>query len=257
METYDLSILVPGIRINNWKRLYDSIVDAFSGKFELIFVGPYDIPAELQNIQNVKYIKDWGSPMRCQQIGLIKSRGQHIFWAADDAVFVKNSIDNAFNLLKNRDYHEIVIGKYTESENPREWMLTRDYYIIGNHHIVTKYIPSHWYLFMVGLVNREYAVDLGGWDCRFEATAMGHIDFGIRAQRDGANCILGDVMLKCGHMPADTGDHGPIHYRQTEHDEPLFNSIYTSESALSRTVIDKNSWENCPSVWKPRFGDKI
>ena len=61
---YQLSCLVPGIRTKNWLRLYHSISTAFMFSWEIIFVGPYDLPEELKGFDNVKYIKDFGSPIR-------------------------------------------------------------------------------------------------------------------------------------------------------------------------------------------------
>jgi len=37
---YKLSILLPGIRVDRWVKLYESIEKSFSGSWEIIFVGP-------------------------------------------------------------------------------------------------------------------------------------------------------------------------------------------------------------------------
>ena len=57
---YDLSVCVPSIRKENWKRLYDSIVESIGDHtFELILCGPYsDLTDYLESKKNEREIID-------------------------------------------------------------------------------------------------------------------------------------------------------------------------------------------------------
>ena len=90
-----LSIILPGIRTHNWKSFYNSILDSFSQSFELIIISPYDLPEDLQEYDNIKIIKDYGSPSRCQQIGLEHCEGEFVTWGADDGEFLSGALDGA------------------------------------------------------------------------------------------------------------------------------------------------------------------
>jgi len=68
-----LSVILPGIRKANWEEFYKSVNRSFSDSFEIVIVSPYDLPENLKNYDNIKIIKDFGSPSRCQQIGLMHS----------------------------------------------------------------------------------------------------------------------------------------------------------------------------------------
>lgn len=83
----DISICVPSIRIQNWLKLYDSIRPSIGNKynFELIFCGPKR-NFELKK-DNVHWIEDFGSPVRCQQLSCLAASGKYLMWAADDRGF--------------------------------------------------------------------------------------------------------------------------------------------------------------------------
>ena len=53
-----LSIVVPGIRTHLWYRLYSSLLQHISDDaFELILVGPYNLPEDLCGHENIKYVR--------------------------------------------------------------------------------------------------------------------------------------------------------------------------------------------------------
>lgn len=253
-----LSVLVPGIRNKNWQKLYDSIKESFKESFEIIFIGPYDLPYEMRFQQNIKYIKDWGSPIRCQQIGLINSIGEYITWAADDGVYTLGSLDIAFYKLKGLDHMNLVMGKYIEGQDDGDMpMKNNEYYNLKNHdasRLLGLPRPTYWML-NVGVVPRKLLIEIGGWDCQFEVCPMSYNDLAIRLQNYGINFIIQDeIMYKCTHMPGHTGDHGPVHDAQVFHDQPIFNMIYRKPDSINRTIIDINNWKNVPERWERRFG---
>lgn len=252
---YQLSVLVPGIRNENWLTLYNSVAEAFSGSWEIIFAGPYDLPAELQEKDNVHYIQTWRSPIAAQQQCLIVSRGDLITWAADDGTYLPGSLDDAFNLLKDEPYTTIVTCKYFEGDNPTDMDNDR-YYTLSNHESMKlEYLPKDCLMLNCGVISRSLLIELGGWDSvSFQACPMSYSDFAIRAYRYGCKFILQQkVMFKCAHEPGMTGTHGPIHVSQINYDEPMFRGIYSHKSALLRQNIDINNWKKSAEKWSMRF----
>lgn len=255
---YQLSVICPGIRTNNWKRLYDSIGKSFSGLWEVIFVGPYDLPEELKGIKNIIYIKDWGTPIRAQQIGLCESEGKLITWAADDGEYLPGALDVGYAILANEDFNPmtLVMGKYTEGEGDTEPMHGTEYYILSRHDASRSiFLPANYLMLNVGIVSREVLIDVGGWDCQFEVCPMSYNDLAIRLQNHGVKFIVQDqLMFKCSHLPGLMGDHGPVHNAQVYHDQPLFRKIYNDPSCIKRTVIPLDNFKFNPERWARRFG---
>jgi len=252
-----LSVLVPGIRTENWRKLYDSLTWATSVPWEIIFISPYELPAIFKRKTNVKWIQDWGSPIRCQQIGLNEAEGEFITWAADDGEFLENSLDIGFDLLdfKKNTGPTLIMGKYYEGAyNP---VMEGDaYYDLSKHDASSmKYIADKTFMLNVGIVPKNLLIDIGGWDCQFEVCPMAYNDLAIRLQRTGVKFIIqNEMMFSCSHMPGHEGDHGPVHDGQVDHDQPLFNEIYSDILSTSRTTIPLDNWEQSPKKWERRFG---
>lgn len=253
---YQLSVLVPGIRTSNWRTLYNSIGNSFSGKWEIIFISPYKLPNDVRG-KNIKHITDWGTPIRCQQRGLVESEGEYITWAADDGKFQLGALDISFKKLEGADKNTLVMGKYIEGIG-NQHMLEDSYYILNNHSASNlEYVPPRCWMLNVGVVPKELLIKLGGWDCQFEVCPMAYNDLAIRLQYYGAKFIIQDeVMFKCGYTPGHMGDHGPIHDAQTMCDQPLFSKIWSDPDSKKRMIIDINNWEQSPKRWKRRFGDE-
>jgi len=256
-----LSIFLAGIRTSLWKDLYDSIPLATTiDDYELIFVSPYDLPLELKGNPKVRLIKDYGCPSRCYQLGLLHSRGEYVVWAADDGVFSPTmSIDKAFRdipkhkkgLVSLKYFEGPVVAAARKQEHNEWWYLRR-------HKTLKKcpYANSNYFMVMNALIRRDYFMEIGGFDCRFEHLGVGAVDVGVRLQNDGGEVVLGEKFLDVGHMPGNSGDHAPIHAAHVENDYPLFVRIYTSQSGSNRSKIDFDNWKQSPDVWTRRFSAK-
>lgn len=251
--TYDLTVLVPGIRPQNWWALFKSIEASTKRTFEMIVISPYDLPKEFWNVNNVKAIKDYGSPIRCQQRGLTEAQGNWITWAADDGVFLPEMLDQAFDVIE--DYKTVVMGKYTEGDHFHPLMLEKEYYRLRYHEgLAYETIPKNYYMLNVGIISKQLLLEIGGWDCQFEVCPMAYIDLAIRVQRLGIVFKhQNKIMFKCSHTPNHEGDHGPIHDAQQQHDEPLFRTMYKNPSITERKEIDINNWKKVPEIWTRRF----
>jgi hypothetical protein len=264
-----LSIILPGIRKDNWLKFYESVVDSFDGTFEVVIVSPYDrLPEELRDLKNIVHIKDLGAPARCQQIALVNCTGEFVTWGADDGYFLPNKLTEAVKYWEENAASpiDIVTCKYFEGEKNQQGVLhstgetelSQDFYYKLNNAagLRSAFIPDDYWILNVGILKTAYAKALGGWDSMFEVTAVSHADFAVRTQRNGSKYhMLPEPIFACTHMPGTTGDHAPVHYGHIQHDEPLFRKIYQSAQGISRTKIDINNWQQSPPVWRRRYGD--
>ena len=257
-----LSVILPGIRVHNWHKLYKSVEDSFSGTFEVIIVSPYDLPPELANYDNIKHIVDHGCPSRCQQIGLVNCSGEFVTWGADDGWFLQNSLDEAIKLweLSATCDKDVVTCKYTESQENTKCSpdMYEDFYYKINHAsgLRSAFIPDDYWILNIGIAKTEYVKEIGGWDSMFEVTTISHMDFAARTQRNGSRYFMKRFpIFACDHMPGTMGDHGPVHYSHIEHDEPLFRKIYNQSKSIDRVKIDINNWQKTDKIWKRRFGN--
>jgi len=255
-----LSIILPGIRTQNWISFYDRIEDSFDDHFELIIISPYELPDTLKDADDIIHIKDSGSPARCQQMGLVNASGEYITWGADDGYFLEGKLTEAMELYEkeSKSKSDILTCKYIEGEGTsthNKHMYDEEYYKINfPENLRTEYIPDDYWILNVGIVNTEYAKEIGGWDASFDVTTIAHMDFAARTQRNGSRFFMMDEpIFKCSHMPDVSGDHGPIHLAQLVKDEPLFREIYNEESSLERKEIDLDNWKYSPEVWEVRF----
>lgn len=261
---YDISILIPGIRTNLWKKVYDSIALSFSGSWEVIFVGP-TYPDNLAEMPNAKFLQSFASPLVCRQQALIYASGTWLCWAADDVWFCEGALDKAFASLQGKDYKTFVAGKYAEGidKNPTNIeMVNNEAYWTLNHHgflqNTMKVFPKDYFLINTGLVSHELMIEIGGFDCQFEACAMGCCDISLRLQIHGAKGILQkDPIFHSSHLVGQEGDHGPIHDAQINHDMPLFVQLWEGKEYSHRVCIDINNHLRQPERWERRFGQAV
>jgi hypothetical protein len=102
-------------------------------------------------------------------------------------------------------------------------------------------------IFNVAFLHRSFLEKIGGFDCRFNVTCIGHTDIAVRCQSHGCKVINGN--MKIGGvvwLPDTTGDHGPIHNHQVYRDQPMFTEKTNSPIT---TVIDISNWKDSPTVW--------
>ena len=254
-----LSVILPGIRPYNWNNFYQSLEESFDGDYELIIISPFDLPHILSFYDNIKVIKDFGCPSRCQQIGLVESEGEYVTWGADDGYFLPGKLTEAVEFLEKNKTSEkdIVTCKYTEGENCSQEMYQDIYYKINHSNgLRSEFIPNDYWILNVGVIDTEYAKSIGGWDAQFEVTTISHMDFAVRTQRNGSRYfMLEEPIFKCSHLPSPVGDHAPVHYSHVDHDEPLFREIYNNPESVNRIKIDASNWQQKDDKWKRRFGN--
>ena len=229
--------------------------------FELSIVGPYALPKSLCSIRNIKYAKDFGSPVRASNIAASLCEGELYTWAADDCLFFENSLDIYIDTFYKMGggLKDVLVGKYYEGQEgsvEKRTLQPNSYFKISNTPARSPFLPSEWLLFNIGIMNHRWFNELGGWDCTFQGTWSSHVDMAIRAQFLGSNVKLAETPLfECDHMPGATGDHGPIFICQHQFDEPLLHRKYRNENWPLTTdmKLSLDNWKKSETIWKRRF----
>ena len=280
-----LSVILPGIRPQNWQKLYDSIDKAINGRYswELVAIGP----KSTKLTHSYKFIEDYGSPCHCQQRALLNCEGEYITWAADDGGFLPDALNHDLNAdaifckylegkphltdqrwLNVPRYKEILPYFFNEDMTTYKpefigaqeldplMVDTLPYWTVNYHAAIrSQYIPDDWLLLCLGLIKRELLLELGGWDTKaFEICGMANPDLGNRIQRYGVKPVYWDHLVQInGNMPSTTGDHGPIHYGQILNDEPNYKIIYNVPKCVERIKIPIDDKDKSSSFWDRRF----
>jgi len=254
----DLSIFLPAIRTPLWDRMYDSITESCTKySWELVLCGPFCLTEYLKTKDNVKFVKDLGSPSRCAQLASFECDGKLLYHVVDDALFFPNSIDNAILFYnKNCCRKDAINMRYKEGENYSGDSMPMEYWTTQYHGpLRLPGIPKNFKISLHHMLDASYFRELGGYDCSFEYQNYNLHDFIFRLQSDGGIVYdsLDDVTT-CNHFPGSSGDHGPINDAHVAHDEPLFLEMYSnSDILLTRKNIDINNWVQQSGLWKRRF----
>ena len=202
----DLSIIIPTVRTERWRDIILAIEkSAAPYSWEILFVGPY-YNSCIEGYTNIKYIRDFGNPNRCQQIGLLLSEGKFITWLVDDYNEGPNNISKFLDIIYNTDEETIVVGNYDENGTVavNDFSITRCY---GGG----QYVNPSWVIFNVAFLHTSFLEKIGGFDCNFNVTCIGHTDVAVRCQHHGCKVINGNMKIGGLVWLADTtGDHAPI-----------------------------------------------
>lgn len=243
---YNLSIVIPSIRTENWPLLLDSIAKSCTRyTYEVIFVGPHVhdcINGTIAN-RNVKFIRDLGHPNRCQHLGSLIAEGEVIHFGSDDCVYMESMVDQALDLLKGKD---VVTTNYKEGGNPQIDLSILKCY--GNNDFSD--IKPHWLIFNVAFFQKLFFDWLGGFNTSYATTCWGHTSLAATAHihfKKMKIAVLDKPVLECSHMPGLSGDHAPIHLSFYE-DEKLFKKDRFVEKSI-------NDWKkDSGPVWERRYG---
>ena len=274
--SYDLSIITPALTPSRWVTLYESAKKSCTKySFEIIFIGPYDPPDELKGNPQVKYIKDFGAVTRCSHIGMCSATGRLVTNGLDDAVFYPDALDNTIDLYDSfNNPKELLLIRYREGPGFGGPYLEDSYYIAKTSYHTRAILagqPAHVIAGIVPfedlnipddykqgaqiMLSKEYFMDIGGYDCRFEHLAWASHDFCYRVQRDGGAVDLSTVevlnldqildMLAPIRIPIETANN--------KYDGPLLKQMQQDPNIVNRIKIDIDNWKESPEVWARRF----
>lgn len=269
-----LTIICPAIRSSKWQAVYHSIVESFTGSFELILITEADVPKEISSKENVNIIYSQKSPMAKQQQGLCEAKGEFITVVSDDSLWLPGTLDQVFAHIKSLegfDYKTVCVMKYLEGpefnfpeqhikEMPEDMKFKTNYdfmradkYYFSDTHDSSKMpgIPYHSPILSVALMSRELLLQVGGWDAvNFSSQAMGNVDLSARLMYHGCKFFIHDLVVStCGYMDEATGDHGPIHFCQLLEDEPLLKKMF-DVSREDRVFLSLDNWKHSDRIWK-------
>ena len=261
MKKYDISIIIPGIRTENWINIYNQLkLSCKKNSYEIIFCSPYELPLALRDKNNIKHIIDYGCPSRCLQLSTTYSDAEMIAVISDDCIIFENSIDSAIDDLKNSSdpYKNLVALRYTEGPNfiADQNNFSEKYWYAKTHtDLRLEGIEDHWKLCIMFLANTDRYKELGGIDCRFEHFNMNLHDLAFRAQRGGSDIIISkDFITAQDWNPNGNINNSPTIQAYHFNDKPLFYSIYQSrEVSKNREIkIEYDNWKNCENIWSRR-----
>jgi hypothetical protein len=249
----NLSVIIPGIRPENWVAIYHQLNDSISPfNFELICVGPNLPPNELTEYKNFKYIKDFGTPSRCLQIGSEFVEGEFLCWVPDDAIIEKSALYESLEFMyKNSNENDGMCLLYSEGvDYTGDQHLTPEYWV-GVTHRDQRHaqVNPSWKIAPVFLYRKKLFDELGGLDCRFEHVNMNTHDLAYRVQHLGGTIHMSPRKILGVSWVENQKVITEAYY---ENDSPLFAELY-NKPEFPRVIIDKNNWKESPSIWERRF----
>lgn len=253
MSKYDLSVLVPSIRVQNLEQLHFSFeksIEPFS--WEMIIVSPYDLPETIKNKENVKFYKDLGCPSRCVQIASMLAEGQHLCWFSDDGLAIQGKLAECLQMFEegkvsNKD---AICLRYIEGENA-EFPL--EYWKPSTHpdQRLTG-IKEHFLCAPLGMYNTEYFKELGGLDTRYQHINFCTHDLVFRLQQAGGKVHLSPSTVAKFIWSWHSQESAPVRRAYFENDKDLYGSEWDRDRS-DHVKINYFNWMEAESKWKMRF----
>jgi len=250
----NLSIIVPGIRPNNWVKLFNEL-NLYAGdvSFEIIFIGPHFPPNELSEHLNVRYIRDFGSPARCLQLAAGLCTGEKMCWIPDDIIISDNTLFECYKILSDKPVNDGMTLRYSEGPGFTGNQPEQEEYWIGYTHADQQLpgVDPTWKIAPIFMYDLKYFIEIGGLDCKFEHVNINTHDLAYRIQNNGG--VIHSSPRRV--LSADwEGLGGIVQSSYHLNDLPLFQSIYSQK--IDRYKIDFDNWKSSPSFWDKRYTNK-
>lgn len=254
-----LSLCIASIRTPNLLKLYESAKKSCTEySWEMIIVSPFDIPQELKDCYNVKFVRDYGCPTKVSQLSTTLASGEYFHFGVDDAIYLSKSLDNVIKLLEGKLKKDAVVTRYYEGsgflDNPDTAKAFPDSYWFANHHLsVPGWLP-HWKIAPQFAMRLDYYKELGGFDCDYSCCSFSTWDLCGRIQKDsGVFHISTDHVMLANNFGEIGLDHAPVYHAHGPDHERF---IKMSSEQPNRIKIDFDNWKQSPVVWERRFGKK-
>lgn len=250
-----LSIFMPAIRQNNWDKMYDSIsLSCKKHSWELVLCSPFNLTNYLKTKENVKLVKDFGSPSRCAMLSAWESTGRLLFHCVDDAIFLEDAIDKAIEFYNEKcSYNDSINMKYREGQNYSGNSMPEAYWTAWFHgDLRLPGIPQHYKISLHHLLDRNRFFELGGYSCQYEYQNHNLHQFIFQLQYNGGKVFDSPVdVSSCDHSQKD---HRVIEEAHEQHDRPLFIKTFSDPKALENLPLpDLNECLDQPPIWTRRF----
>lgn len=262
MKKPKLSIVIPGIREENWERLYKEISESVKPYlFELIIVGPNFPKSEfLHSKLNFRYLRDFGSPSRCFQLGVYIADGEYICFIPDDCIIFPNILNLSLNYIGSKPKNHGMILLYSEGTGysgiQHKWV---EYWTASTHDdLKALKINPLWKIAPCFLYNKEYFMEIGGLDCSFEhVNCNAHsVAFVTQGRNNGElHFSPGRVFASDWEQPSSDN---PTYKAYVENDAPKFKEMWSDAEMIKKYKVDFNNWMKTDSFWKRKnWGDYV
>jgi hypothetical protein len=254
MPKYDISVIVPGIRVEAWPEFYKQL-QASAGKysFEFIACGP-NLPSDFfQDKKNFRFIRDYGHPSRCFQLSAQFAEGHFLCFIPDDAIVEVGALEECISFMYERRDCDGMTLKYSEGVNFTGNQHEDDSYWVGRTHPDQRCpaVKEGWKIAPCFLYNTQTFLNLGGIDCRFEHINFNTHDFAYRLQSLGGVMYNSPSRVFRANHVASGSQIAAAHW---ENDCPLFTRLYNATSNKDRIFINYDNWRNADSFWKRKYG---
>ncbi len=254
-----LSMCLAGIRPHFWRRLYDSaLVSCSRYSFEMVIVSPFDLPPEMNGLNNVKFVYDKGCPTRATQHGAAECTGELLMFPCDDGVFIPDSCNQAIDLWNAAAQpKDGMVLRYKEGPGMNAPSFPVQYWN-ARHHLgdPNLQIGGDWKIAPQPMLTLDYYRELGGVDVdTFECMSWATHDLCYRMQRAGGRFHLSPLEVMDADNYGECGvDHAPVFYAHSV-DHQAFFRLYTNPSVAGRLKVNFDAWRNSPEVWSRRWGN--
>lgn len=267
-----VSIILPSIRPQNlYKWWLSASLACQKYKWEVVIVSPYNLPEELGNTNNIKFIKSNRNALICKQMGALLCNAEFIFNTTDDAMLMPHSIDSMIKLWEKKDLgkFDVINGRYREGALDANTLepvnnippeLNSDYWKAGTHQsLKLAGINPEWRTSLHFFMRLEDFYNLGGLNCNslYEYSVYPILELMFLCQQLGGKIIDSETEVSwCSHLPCLDGDHGPVHWAMMN-DEEIFKTRFSNKDIA--TVILKSysnqycDWKKHDKRWERRF----
>lgn len=265
-----VSIILPSIRTKNLLKWYNAAEQACQNhSWEVVIVSPYNLPSELENKDNIKFIKSNRNALVCKQMGILLCNAEFLFNTTDDALLLPNSIDKMIDLWnrENLNEYDVINGRYREGALDADTLLPlenippelpQEYWYAGHH--ASLQIPGihpKWKTCLHFFMRLDDFYDLGGLNCNdYEYSVYPILELMFLCQRLGGRLIESETEVSwCSHLPCLTGDHAPVHWAMIN-DEQIFREKFKHKSYKKEDIIELNNyntWKRNDKKWQRRF----
>lgn len=256
MSKPKISIILPSISPEKWEDLYGQIkksVGQFA--FEVICVGPFFPPKQLETLVNFKFITDFGCVSRCLQIGASVAEGEYLTWLPDDSIVIEKALEDTVLLFQQKRKIDGITILYSEGSN-----------FSGNQHLDPKYwtcgthadlrLPSvnnSWQIAPIFMYQSDYFREIGGLDCSFEHVNMNTHDLAFRVQNAGGTIFPSPCRVLAVNWKPWGEPKGVIQRAYEENDLPAFRKLYGGEINPLLRNVELGNWRKTESIWSRRF----
>lgn len=184
-----MSLFASAVRPKLWPALFKSLENT-SVSYEVVFAGNSVFDPGLVLGWPLKYVFTKNlKPSVCYEISRRQCQGEVIIWIADDCEFVGDIIGKAYRHWKSQNNENLILSLQTKESG---YGCKDGKLYPMKEHTFYSLVPDSPLMAPLGLMSRQFANDLGGYDRRY-ISGQAENDLVMRAYQYGATVeIFGD-----------------------------------------------------------------